>query len=101
MMTATMAARRSWRRATSVSIARLAVTRRASTNAFVRLVPVSSRGTPGTGLSSVFGSGGGGGRIAIAFVGADCSVLLTVALSGPVTAPIGTRTLRRFELPGA
>src|SRR4051812_35536465 len=41
---------------------------RASTNAFVRLVPVSSRGAPltrgpGTGERSGFGSGGSGGRV--------------------------------------
>ena len=65
----------------------------------MRLVPVSSWGTPGTGLSSVFGSGGGGGRMAIGLVGSEATLLLTLAEIGPVTAPIGTWTLRRVELP--
>jgi hypothetical protein len=37
--------------------------------------------------------------MATAFVGSDRTVLLTIALSGPVTAPIGTFTLSRLELP--
>ena len=74
--------------------------RRASTNALVRLVPVSICGALGTGLSSVLGSGGGGGRIAMDFVGNERTDRLTTAASGPVTAPSGTFTLRRVEPPG-
>src|SRR5215210_1676571 len=49
---------------------------RAPTKAFVRLVPVSSRGAPftrgpGTGESSAFGSGGRGGRIRTAVEAAE------------------------------
>ena len=34
------------------------------------------------------------------FVGSERTDRLTTAASGPVTAPIGTFTLRRVELPG-
>jgi hypothetical protein len=78
---------------------------RAPTNALVRLVPVSSRGAPltpgpGTGDSSAFGSGGSGGRMSTGFVGAERPPLAVASAIGPVTAPIGTRALRRWSLPG-
>src|SRR5262245_972798 len=77
----------------------------APTNAFVRLVPVSIIGAPatrgpGTGESSVFGSGGGGGRIGIGFDGAELTSSPVIADTGPLTAPIGTRASRRVSLPG-
>src|SRR5215204_7655019 len=67
---------------------------RAPTNALVRLVPVSSRGAPftrglGTGDSSAFGSGGSGGRISTALVGAERPPAVVESEIGPVTAPIG------------
>src|SRR5687767_2862624 len=65
---------------------------RASTNAFVRLVPVSRLGAPatrgpGTGESSAFGSGGSGGRISTGLDGADRAPIPVVSEIGPVTAP--------------
>src|SRR5215213_8128085 len=77
---------------------------RASTNALVRLVPVSIRGAPfirgpGTGDSSAFGSGGSGGRIRTGLVAADRPPLEVASDIGPVTAPMGTRALRRCSLP--
>ncbi len=62
----------------------------------MRLVPVSTRSasscSPGTRLSTGFGAGGGGGRIAIGAVGLDCACSAVTTLTGPVTAPTGTRT---------
>jgi hypothetical protein len=77
---------------------------RASTNALVRLVPVSSRGAParrgpGTGESSGFGSGGSGGRISTGFDGCDLPPEAVVSEIGPVTAPSGTRACTRVLLP--
>src|SRR5215213_9638255 len=76
---------------------------RAPTNAFVRLVPVSSRGAPdtpgpGTGDSSGFGSGGSGGRMRTGLVAAERPPLEVATVIGPVTAPSGTRALRRWSL---
>src|SRR5262245_12363908 len=77
---------------------------RASANAFVRLVPVSSCGAPlirgpGTGESCGFGSGGSGGRISTALDGAECPPEAFVSVIGPVTAPSGTRAWTRVLLP--
>src|SRR4030095_5645888 len=77
---------------------------RASTNAFVRLVPVSSCGAPlvrgpGTGESCGFGSGGSGGRIRTAFEGAECAPEAVVSVTGPGTAPSCTRAWTRVLLP--
>src|SRR5215211_6547404 len=76
---------------------------RASTYAFVRLVPVSRTGAPatcgpGTGVSSGFGVADGGGRIAIGGVGLERRPSRLIAVSGPVTAPTGTRAARRASL---
>src|SRR3954470_22537028 len=65
---------------------------RASTNAFVRLVAVSSWGAPltrgpGTGDRSGLGSGGSGGRISTALEGAECPPAAVARATGPVTAP--------------
>src|SRR5215210_6421971 len=77
---------------------------RASTNALVRLVPVSIWGAPftrgpGTGDSSAFGSGGIGGRMRTGFEGAERPPAAVASEIGPVTAPIGTRALMRVLLP--
>src|SRR5688572_13400228 len=77
---------------------------RASTNALVRLVPVSSRGAPatrgpGTGDSWAFGSGGSGGRISTGFDGAERPPAEVASEIGPVTAPSGTRAWMRLSLP--
>jgi hypothetical protein len=77
---------------------------RAPTYALVRLVPVSSWGAPvvtgpGTGVSSAFGSGGGGGRMASGLVSAERAPLAVAAEIGPVRAPAGTRAWRRVSLP--
>ena len=77
---------------------------RASTNALVRLVPVSSRGAPdtrgpGTGDSSGFGSGGSGGRISTGLDSCEWPPAAVVSEIGPVTAPSGTRACTRVLLP--
>ena len=61
------------------------------------LMPVSSRGAPGSrgpvdGVSSADCSGGGGGRTAIAGLGSDPTVLDFQAVSGPLAAASGTYT---------
>ena len=78
--------------------------RRAPTYALVRLVPVSSCGAPattwpGTGESSTFGSGGGGGRIASALLMAERAPAAVATETGPVTAPDGTFAWMRVSLP--
>ena len=83
---------------------RTATARRAPTNTRVRLVPVSSCGAPGScgpgaGVSSAFGAGGGGGRIATERDAADLAPPAVMTATGPVTAPIGTRAWMRVSLP--
>ena len=76
--------------------------RRAPTNAFVRLVPVSIRTAPtlrpGTGLSTGFGAGGGGGSIGIGAVRRERAPAAVPTRIGPVTAPIGTVARSRVSL---
>ena len=77
---------------------------RAPTKARVRLVPVSTAGAPaswgpGTGLSTGLGVGGGGGRMATGIVGGDSPPSAVATVSGPVTAPAGTRAFVRLSEP--
>src|SRR3954469_1601572 len=65
----------------------------------VRLVPVSSEGAPGAGLSVAFGAGGGAGRIAIARVRFELTPEAVKTDTGPVTAPTGTFAFSRCAPP--
>src|SRR4051794_41813670 len=67
--------------------------------AWVWLVPVSSEGAPGAGLSVAFGAGGGAGRIATARGRFELTPGAVRTDTGPVTAPTGTFAFRRCAPP--